>query len=168
MYNRYKDVFEPFTLSSAVETSLAGQLEGMTIAPHAETDVPSDAQRVQFVRFRVAEDSVVRGIALNRSAKLADSGLMAKTAGSTSTYGQFSERLVVPAKSAKEVALADKLRVQVKDAMPGAWVLFSPIHAILPPAEWQLYEHAFLQGFMPPIAKIIEVSISIFFFKFPS
>lgn len=119
------DRITPLALDNVAKSDLVGQLEEMSLAPNAEDGIDSDgfrskSRRAQFVRFRVATDSVARGTALNRRENLAEGGAMMTTVGASSVYGQFSEnRGIVPPKSAKEAETVDALRAEVKSAMPG-------------------------------------------------
>ena len=79
---------------------------------------------VQYARFRVAKDSIIRGTPLKRSERIKDGGAMMTTAGSSNIFGQFSEnRGVIPARGKKEAAMVEELREEIKLSMPGKSVL---------------------------------------------
>ena len=79
---------------------------------------------VQYARFRVAKDSIIRGTPLKRSERIKDGGAMMTTAGSSNIFGQFSEnRGVIPARGKKEAAMVEELREEIKLSMPGKLVL---------------------------------------------
>lgn len=165
------DGIEEVELEDAAEATLAAELQKLNIASgetESDSGHASEVKQVQFVRYRIAMDSVVRGTALNRSAKLQDLGMMVTTVGPRGVRGGFQkERGVVPAKSAKEAAKVENLRAEAKASMPGSLFLFlcflfpfifltNILTGIL--AAWQAYEHAYLKGFLLPVVKAIEVS----------
>ena len=81
-------------------------------------------RNVQYARFRMAKDSIIRGTPLKHSERIKDGGAMMTTAGSSNIFGQFSEnRGVIPARGKKEAAMVEELREEIKLSMPGKSVL---------------------------------------------
>lgn len=79
---------------------------------------------VQYAKFKMAKDSIIRGTPLKRSERIKDGGAMMTTAGSSNIFGQFSEnRGVIPPRAKKEAAMVEELREEIKLSMPGKSVM---------------------------------------------
>ena len=79
---------------------------------------------VQYAKFKMAKDSIIRGTPLKRSERIKDGGAMMTTAGSSSIFGQFSEnRGVIPPRAKKEAVMVEELREEIKLSMPGKSVM---------------------------------------------
>ena len=76
---------------------------------------------MQYARFKMAKDSIIRGNPLKRSEHVKDGGAMMTTVGSSNIYGQFSENrgVVPPRRAGKEAAQVEELREDMKISMPG-------------------------------------------------
>lgn len=113
---------EPETLDRVVQGAVIEQINGTVLASYEPDGAESkyDTRRVQYARFKIAKDSVIRGTPLKRGERVKDNGVMMKSVGSSSTYGQFSENrgIIPPRKRRNEAKMAEELREEMKICMP--------------------------------------------------